>query len=370
MKFAEGSHRATSHPAPFIGTILRISLATLALAAPARADVASLNAWIASNNPYLDYVIQDVCVDGSGNPIVGDPATCPSHRNLRIGEKIPYLRTDVDTANGNATYEAVWSFPVPSAGDMTLRIMNAKSNQGEFSSSYVFNFSLSRDGYDLMDTYGPNFSYIRTSDGGCFDQKISQSASERQNGWIAFPETGGSGLSVHGIIITALSPNAPAGCGGAGSGAEDVWNPPVPVTYESLKTLSTIVSYHFAASDLTLKNNALERSFFTREYGFSRWEAWIPTSRCLDPSFAGSPASRGHPEYCSPSAANYPLRGRCSPGIIPATASWGNQSWVRIDCRDSTHYIPLTTPIMPLDRQMGQSDGLVDVDSAPELGAP
>lgn len=371
MKNNGNESRATESPCPWRRMIFLNALALLAFSAPSLADLAGLNAELASStNDLLDYVVQDVCVDGDNNAIAGDPATCAAHRNLRIGERIPYLRTDFDTVNGNATYQALWSFPVPSVNDATLRVMTSKSNQGGFTSAYTFNFSVSRDGFDLMDTSGPYFSYIRTSDGGCLDQEISESATERLDGWILFPQLMGSGMSIHSISIRALSPHAPAGCGGTGTSAEDVWNPPGPVTYETGKTLSTLVAYHIATVDLRQENNAIERTFFTREYGATRWEAWIPLSRCRDPKFAGSPVATGHPEYCDPMAANNPLRGRCNPSGIPATTTWGNQAWIRVDCRDSTQYIPLATPLIPLDKTMGQSDGLIDLDSAAVLNAP
>ena len=39
------------------------------------------------------------------------------------------------------------------------------------------------------------------------------------------------------------------------------------------KPLMSIVTYHFAAKDLSQTNNALERYFFTREYGFASAQA-------------------------------------------------------------------------------------------------
>lgn len=329
------------------------------------ATASALNTQILSGDWALDYVIQDVCVDSANHPISGDPAVCPDHRNLQIGERVPYLLTDVDKANGNATYQALSSYPVPGT-DGTLKVMFTKSNQGGFDSSYQFSFDAHGDGYDLLDTSGPYFSFIRTSDGGCYDQEISTSTSKRQDGWIVFSPNGGGGHLVHSTLISRLSPDAPSGCARTSQSAasNDVWNEPEQVTFETGKNLSSIVTYHYADQDFSSKNNALERYYFTREYGFTRWEAWIPTSRCMDPLFAGSPASKGKPEYCDPDSPSYPLRGRCSPGNIRAVDYWGNQEWVRIDCRDSTNYIALTTPMIPLDHQMAQSDGLVDVNSA------
>src|SRR3954449_5802866 len=105
----------------------------------------------ASANPeLLDYLIQDVCTNSSDQAIVGDPATCISHRNIRIGEASPYIVTDFDQSDG-ATYFAFSSFPVLGM-DGTVKVMHAKSGQGIFDANFVFGFDIARDGYDFTDT--------------------------------------------------------------------------------------------------------------------------------------------------------------------------------------------------------------------------
>jgi hypothetical protein len=323
---------------------------------------------VALGNELTDYAIQDVCVDGANRPIVGDPANCKRHRDLQPGEKVPYLRTDLDYANGNQTYQALFSIPVWGT-DGNIKSLTMKSNLGGFNSSFTFPpYDMHRDGYDLMDLGSP-FSFIRTADGGCLDQLIS-GANGRSQGWILFGS--GGGRQVHAITIKRISPDRPADCAATshGSGAMDIWNAPTPIKFESGRTLNSIVTYHFAQENLSAKNNALERYYFTKEYGFTRWESWIPVSRCTDASFDGSPAQAGRAdETCDPSSAKYFLRGRCSKENIPALDQWGGQSWVRVDCRDSSHYVALTTPVMPLDSTMGNTNAVLDVDYNRTIGS-
>jgi len=329
--------------------------------------VAQMNAQIdASTNQGLDYLIQDVCVDGADNPIIGDPAICGRHRNIRIGEGFQYLLSDRNAVTG-ATYEAVFNYPVPGT-DRVLKVIRSKNLEGRFNSAFQWSFVPSRDGYDLIDTSGSYYSFVRTSDGGCYDQAFQTDATQLTDGWILFTPDLEGGSLVHNILHIELTNPAPAGCSTLQqSGAEDVWNSPSLVTYESGKTLLSIITYHYAAEDLTVENNAMERNFFTREYGATRWEAWIPLSRCEDPSFGGSPTQKGQSYLCDPSSnAQNPVSQRCSPNNIPATAVWGSQTWVRIDCRDTTTYISLMSPIIPLDGPngiMAQNDGVVSINT-------
>lgn len=321
---------------------------------PVRADlIDQLNEQIKSGGAGLDYLIQDVCTDASDNVIVGDPATCARHRNVRIGEKIPYLRTDYDTIN-NVTYQALFSYPVPGT-DGKLKIITPKSNQTRFNADYKFNITVERDGYDLADVSGTYVSFIRTSDGGCYDQKFS-SATGRTNGWISYPLNITEGALTHTTYIDRISPILPSGCerSSRSTNTRTVWNVPHNLGYETGKVLSTIQSYHFAQANLSAQNNALEKFFFTKEYGFTRWEAWMPLSRCN---------SELTPNRCDPNRADYFLKGRCSSSVSPSITSFGNQTWVRVDCRDNTRYLQLNTALIPLDNNMARINGLIDIDS-------
>lgn len=335
-----------------------------------QSTVNSLNALIASNPETLDYLIQDVCVDALDRPIAGDPAVCGTHRNVRIGEKVPYMITDYHT-DWNQRFQGLFSYPVPGT-DGTLKVIATKvmtdAQRPVLDAGFQMSYSVTRDGFDLIDTSGSHVSSIRTSDGGCLDQKISQDSSNRRNGWILFPTSGvgTGGLLNHNILLNRIniSPAPTSTCAltqyTSNNETQDIWNPPVATTFRSGKTLNAVQTYHVGDWNLTLTENSIEKFYFTKEYGFSRWEGWIPLAKCEQQHGAGS-------KYCTPSHPEYPLKGRCE--ISSALATWGNQTWVRTDCRDTTYYVGLTTPQIPLTSVMAQNNGLVDIDSASVFAA-
>ncbi|MDF0545500.1 hypothetical protein PX699_24370 [Sphingobium sp. H39-3-25] len=316
-----------------------------------------------------DYLTQDVCLNSSGAVVAGDPATCPNRRNIGLYENSPYIVTDFDSVTG-ATYSATNSFPVLGTDGYT-RIMVSKNLQGGFNSNFQFSFSEARDGYDLIDvTFTTSASFIRTSDGGCYDQIWSRSASystpgARAGGWRLFPLPSApsswpqTNSATHATYHIQLTPNRP-GCVSGSSIGRTYWNAPAQYQFETGKLLTAIRSDHFAAENLSQQNNALERYYFTKEYGYTRWEAWIPRSRCYQERGTTAP-------ICHPESTNYPLQSRCKVMNVSSTGHpgldrWGNQDWVRVDCRDQTNYVALNTPQIMLDTVMAQTNGVVDIN--------
>lgn len=136
-----------------------------------------------------------------------------------------------------ARYQALFSFPLAGA-DGALKVMTTKAmdtaqlHAGGWRNA-SFTFDVRRDGYDLLDANaaaGGNtpLSFIRTSDGGCFDQKISRDQSTRRGGWLLYGlEVGTGGALNHDIRIERLSADRPAGCGAvsadASQGTRGIW---------------------------------------------------------------------------------------------------------------------------------------------------
>lgn len=347
--------------------VLRFGLAVIFGVLSLAPSGATAKPLLATSPELLDYLIQDVCTDAQSRPIQGDPATCRRHRNIAIGEPSPYLVTDFEVSNGK-TYSAMNSIPV-SALDGNMRIIVTKSMQGNFRPGFRFSFDASRDGYDLIDITNSEYaSFIRTSDGGCFDQIFSRrgsfrNAKDRAGGWILFPRTAPSTWPVsRGVPVTTykiqLTKGRP-GCNNGHSTGMTFWNRPVAYRFETDKALRAIRSDHFASGDLGAENNALERYYFTREYGFTRWEAWVPLARCFQEH--GTEAAICHPER-----PDYALRGRCSvlnstSSGLPGMDQWGNQTWVRVDCRDQTKYLALDHPQRLLSPTMARDNGVEDL---------
>ena len=105
---------------------LAVFTATAQTCNPLIAD--ALNAQVASS-PVLDYLIQNVCIDSANNVIAGDPAVCSLSRNVRIGEKVPYIMTDLDR-RGGGRYQGNFSYPTVGE-DNTLKVAWVKQLTGE-----------------------------------------------------------------------------------------------------------------------------------------------------------------------------------------------------------------------------------------------
>lgn len=281
-----------------------------------------------------EFVIQEVCINAAGQAVPGDPVTCASRRKLRLGEAIPYRRLD---AGG---WQALYSYPVRGpAGER--RAMAVKVFGGNDTSGFFGDLG-HRAGFDLLDV-GPDYiSGIRTSDSGGGDQIFWRTTScERTNGWIFFPP--GLQPGQHGETRSTLkiTKGPSVACPWLFHIAPDftTWDRPVePTAYTSGKRLDTVLSLHFAygdPADPSHTNDSMEKFYFTREYGFTRWEAWQTRSGCE--ARVGAAEAR---ERCRP-----------SPQTIcngPNTADFFGKTYLRLDCRDSTFVVPAEPPFNPL----------------------
>lgn len=334
----------------------------------------ALSALIAAPQPLradpelLDYLIQDVCLDASGQPEPGDPALCTRRRNLQVGEPTSYLVRDFDRAiPGHLGYQASTSFPVRGADGWPM-VMVVKNLASGFAPDFRFEFSAARDSFDLIDvSHGQFASVIRTSDGGCFDQAFAgverpRGLAERSGGWILFPldrapsrwpaQSSREGRTWKLQLTRGLDR-----CGNSTAQGLTRWTAPATVTFETGRKLKAIRSDHFASTRLGDANNALERFYFTREYGFSRWEAWLPLQRCKA-DLADARCNAGRADYALLSrCAELDRAGKQTPGLMRA----GGQDWVRVDCRDQTRYTPLATPQLMLGN-LARENGLVDLE--------
>jgi hypothetical protein len=303
-----------------------------------------------------DFLIQDVCVDAQDRPIAGDPYTCAARRDLRPGETLPYLRTD--NANG-AIYQSVFAFPVrsPNPADPNPRVVVAKEFGGNDIGTAFRDFDrctngnctpVFRDGYDIVEMNGTYVSFTGTSDPGINNQTFwrsgcprdTQDPSWNEDSWILFPSNlapGQQGNLTHYLNITTNDR-----CPSSFNAAHAAWHYlPQPLTYTSGKTMTTITSHHFAGTGSDTAPS-FERFYFTKEYGFTRWEAWVRSDQC---GSAGC-ESRIH-RFCNGET----------------RTEFSGRTFYRVDCRDSTHVLaqpfPLETTLFLPPPQLSRTQNLV-----------
>jgi len=321
----------------------------------------------ASASELSDFLIQDVCVDDADRAISEDPASCPFHRNIKVGEPTPYILTDFDRQHAIA-YQSVNSVPVMGT-DGELEVLVRKSLRPGFTATKRLDFSPKTDAFDLIDlNHSPYASIIRTFDGGCSDQIFSRSSSatslnQRAGGWVLFPLSPPPAQWPHVKWMRVTTwriqlSRAPAACATNHGTGITAWYAPALVTFEFGKRLTAIRTDHFAAADLSQPENSFERFYFTREYGLSRWESWWTVAYCrkkLGPNSV----------QCTTSV-NNPLDARCralaASGRPSGIQTYGGQPWVRMDCRDLTNWVALATPQSALSRQDANQNGMKDID--------
>ena len=274
----------------------------------------------------LDFVVQQVCVDAGDAPLPGDPAHCPNRRLLRVGEAVPYRRVDA----GN--WQALYAYPVDSPGGERRAVIEKVFGGNDPSGS--FGDLGSRSGYDLLQADVDYVSGIRTSDPGGGDQIFWRTADcARANGWIFFPVglRPGERGEIQSTLKITKGPSIDCPRDQLRNIAPDdtVWERPLePVRYTSGKRLDSIVSEHFAygdPDDPAHDDDSMEKFYFTREYGFSRWEAWETPVGC---------ARRAAREGTDVAVTCRPSPREICNGDNQAT--FFGKPYLRLDCRDST----------------------------------
>ena len=240
-----------------------------------------------------DFLVQMVCVNSSNVPIFGDPVSCPtSRRKLQIGEPLPYHKMDM--GSDGIYYQISDSFPISSTDGVSRAVQ-----------TYFFQHTLGRDplfpdmvfqyqpegGYNILGADSDWVFYRGTSDPSRYWSPW-WNASCQSKGWRVFPNNSSAfsyGNNTHGL---ATAPN----CSGsiATGNAHLAWTLYSNATFivdpsdpSKNKTLDTLAGYHFAL-DSSGNPSDLEISFFTKEYGATRWEAWsqigpadpVLTTRC------------------------------------------------------------------------------------------
>ncbi len=222
------------------------------------------------NSALIDFLIQNVCVDSNNQPVKGDPATCSSHRDLKFGEFVPYMRND---AHGS-TARNMTSYPAQ-ASDGLLRTMLTfdfgPAVSGAFRDADGDGVTTFTDGGSFGEANGTNASLVATQDGGGF-QSFWNPSCGHEDTWVLFPLSATKGSEGKIFAQNSIAPTCPTSFVNGYS----AWNYFLsPFTYSSGKTLDTI--YQKTVTTDAAGNNIgdhIEVAYFTKEYGATRWESW------------------------------------------------------------------------------------------------
>ena len=305
---------------------------------------------VGSSETVSDFMIQNVCIDGSGavlegvSPIDGD-RRCVTQRDLKLGEKLPYHKHDHPAATGEHGplhgYQRHDSFPVETAQFGVVVEHSFDFGEGGGRQFGVFDAGQG-DGGDITLLTSPAVSFAATEDGGAgFQLFVGPECRDR---------VGGAALTAS-WIIALLDPNRPlegetvarlndlkagrqSNCPSRLNAAFTRWYT-ASVRYRTAEgqgapvTLTTLISEHYGGEHAEAADH-VERFYFTRELGSTRWERWQNRSHSREFSV----------DQVTKTASDLAWSHRCSPADTPA----GGAPFVMVDCREWTLIVPPDKP--------------------------
>ena len=269
----------------------------------------------------LPYMVQQVCVDQTGVVVRIDPYFCPKNdtlRPLQIGEPLPYHKhNQVEPHNPlspqeyedkDSDFELHDSYPVRALNGTVLSIDPFDFEPDRFNSRL--------DGYDVYRIDDGWTSVEETRDGGGFGITWFGANCKLYNGWVFFPladltssgiKAGETKMPISGVYWEKDGEHWPGNCQsasqasatqsksgdqschpGASCPSKDYetpltsWEfipnyPFAGIGNNPVKRLDTIRSIHgFIDSPDFLAHGDLEVFYFTKLYGSTRWEDWMP----------------------------------------------------------------------------------------------
>jgi len=306
----------------------------------------------ASSEIIRDFMIQDVCLDALGSvlggvsPIDGD-RRCVVRRDLLPGENLPYHKHDHpaphERAGAPRGYQRHDSFPVETASFGMVIEHSFDFGAGGGRRFGVFDAERG-DGGDVTVLSANAASIAATEDGGggfqlfvgagCHDQVGAGGLSDS---WIialidprrAAPLEGQTVARLNDLKVGHQS-NCPARLNAAFTRwyvqlthyrSADAQGNPVALT--------TFISEHYGGENPESADH-VERFYFTRELGSTRWERWQNLSHSRD--FSTDQLTRA--------ASDLAASGRC----VKADAPKGDTDFVMVDCREWTLIVPPDQP--------------------------
>jgi hypothetical protein len=277
-----------------------------------------------------DFLVENVCVDSRGRVLPGtspfdEPTVCPHQRKLGVGERLPYHKRDWAGTGDREThpggYQQSDAFPVQtSLGPAVVQTYDFGGSPrafGQFDQG---------DGGQVAFFSATTASFGITEDGGAGLQFFFGPGCQPLDSWVIVDKdfvTQAAGETL--ARITRRLKACPARLGSAFTR----WHMQ-PVSYRytvhgrpARVTEPTLVSEHFGGRDVGGADH-LERMYFTRQLGYTRWERWQNLAvhdRAADRRQAGALAASD----------------RCEAGLGAPVAS---ANWVMVDCREWTQIAP------------------------------
>ena len=305
---------------------------------------------MASEATLRDFLVQNVCLDARGavvvgiSPIDGD-RRCVAQRDLRPGERLPYHKHDHPASAQQAAaplgYQRSDSFPVETAlfGIVVERSFDFGVGDGRRFGI----FDTGSDGGDVAILSAGIVSIGATEDGGAgFQLFVGECSGPVEpaaltNSWIIAEFDPARPAPLQGEALARLN-DLTVGhqdrCPSRFNSAYTDWRV-VPVRYRAVPgqgapvTLTTLISEHYGGADRAAADH-VERFYFTREFGGTRWERWQNANGNARLSAA----------KIAEMAAGFAASGRCSAPEMPG----GGAPLVLVDCREWTRIEPPSDP--------------------------
>lgn len=323
--------------------------------APANAaEPAPAIAVLATPATLRDLMIQNVCLDAAGailagqSPIDGDPR-CVAQRDLQPGERLPYHKHDhpsPDEREGApAGYQRHDSFPVETAGFGTVVEHSFDFGAGEGRRFGVFDTG--SDGGDIAILSPGTVSIGATEDGGAgFQLFVGECRGPVEpaaltHSWIVAEFDPGRPAPLAGETIARLNLlkiGHQDSCPARFNPAFTSWRV-VPFRYRAAPgqgtsiMLTSLISEHYGGASRATADH-VERFYFTRELGGTRWERWQN--------------AKGNAQFSAAKiaekAAWFAGTKRCSAPETPSDGAGGSAPLVLIDCREWTRIVPPAEP--------------------------
>ena len=293
-----------------------------------------------------DFMVQNVCLDASGTVLPGrsplDPGLpCPKQRDLEPGESLPYHKHDHPSPDHARNlpfgYQRHDSVPVATA-ELGI-VVEHSFDFGPPEGRRFGIFDRGSDGGDVV-VISPGVASIAATEGGGgpFGLWVGEcsgalTASAFARSWLIaeFAASEDAPLQPGETVawLNGVLGSGAASCPRRFNAAYTRWRV-APFRYRAASgqgepvALATLISDHYGGADPATADH-VERFYFTRELGGTRWERWqnVKGNR------------RFGPAVIAERAAGFAATGRCSPAEPPPGAAM-----VIIDCREWTRIAP------------------------------